>query len=384
MNEYHLGFVIEQALGHITHRQNLASVVADDPEVMPTWLSVPYHAPDAWGRLPLIGRNLSMTLSLRARGMVRALGADRAPDGLFFHTQILSLFSLDLMRRIPTLISLDATPHSKWSAGFQAVDSQAPGDRIGTLKNLWYRQALGRASALTTWNRWTAESLERDYGLDPSRIKVIPPGVDLAMWRPVDRPPLDGRRARLLFVGSNFERKGGRVLLDALRSGLADRCELTIATGAGNVPDRPGDGVRVVEGLSPNSTALRQLYAEADLFVLPTLQDCMPIAIIEAMASGLPIVSTRIGAIGEEVEHGRNGLLVSPGDVGALIGAVNGFLDDPARLRSAALGSRDRAERLFDGDVNYRSLIALMKRCVDGGVSRNGVSRGADLALRRG
>jgi glycosyltransferase involved in cell wall biosynthesis len=275
---------------------------------------------------------------------------------------------LSLARRLPIVVSLDATPLNLDSVG-AGYDHRPDGSGpLSRLKLGWYRSLFRRAAALTTWNQWARDSLVRDYQVDASKITVIPPVVELPPWRPIQPRETTGRPARLLFVGGNFKRKGGHVLLDAFRDVLSGRCELDVVTD-GEVPGAAGL-VRVHRGLTPDDPRLRRLFDEADVFVLPTLSDCMPVAIIEAMASGLPVVATDVGAIREEVEHGETGLLVPPGDAGALALAVRSLLDDPDRRRAFGVGGRRRAERLFDGGRNYRSLVDLLKRCADGSARR--------------
>lgn len=163
----------------------------------------------------------------------------------------------------------------------------------------------------------------------------------------------------MLFVGGDFARKGGKVLLEAFESGLRDRCTLDIVTKDEINP--PHSSVRVHRGLTPNSPQLRQLYDEADLFVFPTLGDCTPIAIMEAMASGLPVLATNVGAIAEEVDDGKTGFLLPPEDPRAIVEAVNTLLDDPQKLVTMGVAGRTKAAKCFNGEYNYKALIALIK-----------------------
>jgi glycosyltransferase involved in cell wall biosynthesis len=82
-------------------------------------------------------------------------------------------------------------------------------------------------------------------------------------------------------------------------------------------------GVFVHQGLKPNSPELKRLYGEADIFCLPTHGDCLPMALAEAGAVGLPIVSTRVAAIPEIVQEGVNGFLVQPRDTAGLALALD-------------------------------------------------------------
>jgi glycosyltransferase involved in cell wall biosynthesis len=86
---------------------------------------------------------------------------------------------------------------------------------------------------------------------------------------------------------------------------------------------------------------------------------------MEAMASGLPIITTNVGALAEEVDDGTIGLLVPPNDPGAIVKAVCSLASNPARLVAMGAAARTRAERLFDGKRNYKALIGVLKRCVE-------------------
>ena len=120
--------------------------------------------------------------------------------------------------------------------------------------------------------------------------------------------------------------------------------------------------MRVHRGLTHEGPELRRLFAEADLFVLPTLADCTPLAIVEAMAAGLAVVATDVGAISEQVVDGETGLLVPPGDPADLGLTLAGLLDDPGRLKAYGAAGRRRAERCYDGPRNYATLMDLLKR----------------------
>ncbi len=120
------------------------------------------------------------------------------------------------------------------------------------------------------------------------------------------------------------------------------------------------------EGAQPFER-VRRAYAEADVFVLPCVEarnggrDVTPNTLIEAMAAGLPVISTRTGAIGELVEHGQTGLLLPPGDDEALASALAQLLQDPDLARKLGSAGRERMERHFDIDQNIRSYVSLFR-----------------------
>jgi glycosyltransferase involved in cell wall biosynthesis len=176
---------------------------------------------------------------------------------------------------------------------------------------------------------------------------------------------------RLLFVGGDFRRKGGHHLLDAFERGLSGFCELDIVSGETNIPS--GSFVRVHPGLTPNSPRLKQLYAQADVFLLPTQADATPNAIIEAMASGLPVITTRVGAIGELVEDGVTGYLVPSSDPQAIVDAVASLAQHREKISEMGRAARVAVEERFNAETNCKLLIAYLKEV--GGPQSDGSAR---------
>jgi glycosyltransferase involved in cell wall biosynthesis len=363
---YRIGFVMEQTLGHVTHWENFRYWVAKDPDVRPTWIPIAWE-PDRWGRV--VPRNWTVRASLRAWTEVRAALRSERLDGLFFHTQVTALFAHRLMTKIPTVISMDATPLNFDSIGVAYDHAPSRYRQVEAIKNALNRRTFNRARKLITWHEWGKRSLVRDYGVNADKVTVIPPGIDLERW---NFPHLEVGRSRgpvrLLFVGGDFHRKGGEVLLTAFQRQLAGLCELDIVTRE-NVDTRGLRNVRVHHGLGPNAPELMNLYAEASILVFPTAGDCLPIAIMEAMASGLPVVTTSVGAIAEEVEHGVTGFLVPPGDVDSLAAATMQLVQNDGLRQQMGAAARRAADRLFNGATNYRNVLAVCKSSVDGGLS---------------
>jgi glycosyltransferase involved in cell wall biosynthesis len=141
---------------------------------------------------------------------------------------------------------------------------------------------------------------------------------------------------------------------------LPDRCQVDLVTHA-EVPARPGV---TVHRAGPNSPELRRLYAEADVFALPTYADGLPMVIMEAMASGLPVIATPVGAIAEAVEHGQTGLIVQPGAVAELRAALVSLIEQPAWRQAMGRTARQRAEEQLDAHANARRIRDLLLAAV--------------------
>ena len=364
---FNLGFVMEQALGHITHHQNLARWVEVDADICPTWMPIPEHRDDRWETMPGVRDNWSLKSSLRAKEAIQKALRTQKLDALFLHTQTTALFSVPFMRKIPTIVSLDATPLNYDTVGAEYGHISGNFSWLERRKYNWNRRTFTEATALTTWCQWAKDSLIADYDIPAEKVTVIPPGVDLARWsfgkEKLENPIESEGPVRLLFVGGDFVRKGGNVLVEAFRNGLQQDCTLDIVTKeeVTAIAMAGIEGVKVHRGLTANSQPLRELYAKADIFVFPTLADCLPLAVMEAMAAGLPVIATNVGALREEVEAGINGVVVPPRDVSAIVDAVKFLLENPHRRLTMARASRQMAEERFDAQRNYCAILALMK-----------------------
>ncbi len=361
---FNFGFVIEQALGHVTHYQNLKRWVAEDTQICPSWMPVGGNINDIWEYLPIIRKNWSLQASLRARDALKAARRTQPLDVLFLHTQTLALFATPLMRQIPTIISTDATPLNYDAVGTAYNHKVGGNSLVERRKFLWNQSTYHTATAIVTWCQWAKDSLIADYGVPAEKVTVISPGVDLEQWhfrRTVHQ--FSPNPLRLLFVGGDFARKGGYTLLEAFRHGLNQDCTLDIVTQDASI-ERELAGIaniRVHCGLTPNSQQLRELYTQADIFVFPTQADCLPSAVSEAMAAGLPVITTDIGGLREQVEHGVNGLIIPTSNTTALVHAVLTLQSDETRRVTMAAASRRIAEERFDARCNYGAILTLMK-----------------------
>jgi glycosyltransferase involved in cell wall biosynthesis len=205
------------------------------------------------------------------------------------------------------------------------------------------------------WSRWAADSVASDYGVRDVPIEVAHPGAPDTFFS-IRRSASSGERPTILFVGGDFERKGGPSLLRAFKH-LGSRANLVLVTEADiAVPE----GVRLIRGVAAGSDEHRRVFEEADLFCLPTLGDCTPLVIGEAMAAGLPIVTTRIGSNEESVGPDA-GLLVPPADDDALTQALDQLVASPGRLREMGVAARTRASELMNADRNARRILAVLE-----------------------
>lgn len=195
------------------------------------------------------------------------------------------------------------------------------------------------------------KGLEQRLGIPTEKIGVFPNGVDRGRFHQMDRQ-LSRRRLGLppdrplvAFVGAFDELKGGQVLLEAAR-GLPDVGLLLIGRG----PVKLESDQVVFRGVVPHADVPAYLSA-ADVFVLPTLEEGSCNALAEAMACGLPIVTSRADYV-EDLVDDRTGLLVDPRDPRSVREALAAILTSPERRKVLAERSLMRAETL---DINQRA-----------------------------
>jgi alpha-maltose-1-phosphate synthase len=205
-------------------------------------------------------------------------------------------------------------------------------------------QVCRSAEAVFTFSEFARRSVIDDYGDSPEHVISIGAGAN--QWLDeLGRKDYSTRRA--LFVGVDFERKGGAVLLDAwraVRERLPD-AELLIAGPREQPPQALPPGVDWVGWA--DRAGLAELYRSASAFVLPSTFDPCPNVLREAMGYGLPCVGTDCCAIPELIEDGRTGRIVPVGDAQTLAAALIELLSDPARAE--AMGRAAHAEVLAQG-----------------------------------
>jgi glycosyltransferase involved in cell wall biosynthesis len=262
-----------------------------------------------------------------------------------------------MLARTPSVLSLDVTPRQYDELGEfydHVPDRDGP---VARTKHWLNRRTFGLARRIVVWSNWVKDSLVADYGVPAERIRVIPPGVDLRVWQPAHRTGQS--LPRVLFVGGDFDRKGGRLLLDWFRQYGRGRCELDLVTRAEIAPE---PGVAVHRGIAGNTPEARRLFSAADVFVLPSLGECFGIASVEAMAAGLPVITTTVGGSPDIVVHGETGFLIRPNDPRDLGDALDRLVDDAAeRVRMGTRG-RARAEQSFDGVANALAVLECVRQ----------------------
>jgi glycosyltransferase involved in cell wall biosynthesis len=224
----------------------------------------------------------------------------------------------------------------------------------------------------------TRRQFAKDLGLPESLLTVVPNGVPVRLGDAAAVRKELGVGADdcvLLAVGNLESHKGHRVLLEALalldRRGLRAPWKLVIAGGRGGPELRPlldyvkeaglDDRVRIIL----NRNDIPDLLALADVFVMPSLWEGLPMALLEAMLAEKAIVASATAGIPEAITPGREGLLVPPGDVAALADALRDLMTDPRRRGELGACALLRASDNFTVQVMAERYERLYSRSSD-------------------
>jgi glycosyltransferase involved in cell wall biosynthesis len=288
-------------------------------------------------------------------------------DAVFFNAWELTVCFEDLARRAPAAAILDAVPST--------FDVQLRGRGVGgwkrTLSHQVHHRAFRRAAreidVFLPMGSDCAEALQQDYGVPAEHCSALTfSPQDLEVSRPGSRsyaPPL-----RLLFVGREFIRKGGELLLRLFTERLSGRCTLTIVSSDPALDGRAlPAGVERLSSLSLED--LHQTFRDSQVFVFPTQQDFMPQVLAEALAFGVPCLANDVGAIRDLVHDNETGFLM-PREAGldAWASRIEQLAANPSELARLS-----RTARLFAEDkFNPSRFRSVLEKAVDslGSLSR--------------
>ncbi len=355
----HVAFVNENTLGHTSYLPRFVRELERCPE-----LGVIPHLLDVTPLPARLQRRADWTLrgvrkagldfqiarwrrivSTHARNLLDEARRQHPIAGVVVNTQSVGLNLSDLPPEVPLLVCLDATfaqlARSPWFAPNRVSGWLLP-LTLAPIRGR-ERRLLNRADGLWVWSAPVRRSLLEDYGLPEGRIEILPPSLDVARLKPVLRPA--NPRPRLLFLGGDFRRKGGPLLLEAFRSRYAGGCDLHVITQS-PIPEEPG--VRVYHGVAPGTEAWFDHWRLADAFIFPSTLETFGIVLVEALAFGVPVISSAVGAAADILEDGRNGILLTEPGVTGVTRALDQLLGDPGAALERTRRGRARVERDFD------------------------------------
>jgi alpha-maltose-1-phosphate synthase len=359
-------FIHENTLGHGSYLPQFMNYFAAHPElgIRPQLLLAtplpPELARKADKTLPLLrrfGLDMHFTrwrkiVSAHVLNQVRALPPG-SYDAIVINTQSIALDLLDI--EVPVFVSLDATfrqlSQSRWFSD-PPLPNVAP--RLVSALIQRERELFSRATGVLPWSQVAAKSLQKDYEIPTKKTHILPPSLEL----PAPREPSRHKIPRALFVGADFKRKGGDLLLESFRS-FRGQLELDILTQS---PVPPEVGVRLWRHIKAHTPEWESLWRDADFFIFPSHLETFGIVLVEAMAFELPIISSRTGAAEEILDHGKCGYLLDALTFDELSLAIDRLLGDQSKARQLAHAGRNRFGANYEIAKNSARLAELLLR----------------------
>ena len=235
------------------------------------------------------------------------------------------------------------------------------------------RLAAAVSSSVVAVSRSLGEHLAKDLWIRSSRIVTIPNGVRSAAIEQSslrDELKLASGDQLVVAVGNLYPVKGHIHLLEALARLATRYPQLHVAiAGRGELADTLRERARALQvsqrfHLLGLRSDIGNVLGGTDLFVLPSLSEGVPLALLEAMLAGRPVVASAVGEVPTVLDDGRAGVLVSPGDSAAIANALAALLSDPARARQLAAAAQIRATQTYSFDAMMDRYLALYAKAL--------------------
>ena len=279
-------------------------------------------------------------------------------DALVIHGWEQVIVFRDVIRHKPSAVFMDTTPAQNLRMFRNHITLKQR--LFGRLWHVLFRRYLQWATLVCPRTEFCANSIRTDYGIDESRIQVVRHGVDLRTWVPA--PEKRPEHPRLLFVGNNFQRKGGPFMLE-VKHLLPEQYELVIVSndpivGNLNVNER----TLVIRGLD-HSRLLELIgwYQSSHLLAFPTWNEPFGQVMVEAAACGTPCIVRDLGPQREAVQHEKSGLLMpyhsSPREWAS---AIQLLFADREKLAAFGVRARQIAEERYSIDRLERQIAQVI------------------------
>lgn len=234
--------------------------------------------------------------------------------------------------------------------------------------HLTEQNALDRCSLAIYSSEWAARTALEAYKLDPAKVKVVPYGANLASDRqPPDLELRTTERCELLFMGVEWERKGGDIALETAielnRRGLPTILHLVGCEPPGETPDFVVRHGFISKSTPEGRAKLDALLTKSHFLIVPSRAECYGLVFAEASAYGLPSLAAEVGGIPSVVSHGVNGLLFPLAARGEVYAEeIIGLIESPAKYRALALGAFAEYQTRLNWRVAGGAVVDLLKK----------------------
>ena len=254
--------------------------------------------------------------------------------------------------------------------------------RFNRVLRRYETQLMNRSDALIAVSKYTVGELTDLYGIEEEKIHVIYNGVDINKFKPrPDRAELrrtfglDEKKKTVLFVGRLYHRKGLETLLHSIPPVLQQFSDVQFAISGTGYKKKEQSLRDLAKQLDIEDTVkflgyvpdekLPELYSASDIFVLPAIYENFPFAILEAQATALPVISTKVGGIPEFLVDNKNGFLIDPGDQTQLTQKTLTLLQDPKRAEEMGRHGRKLIEEQLAWRLITKQVIDLYHKLLE-------------------
>lgn len=263
-------------------------------------------------------------------------------------------------RRVFCLTDLTVVQAIETGGNYQVASASA---RVRAEAIAWQREVFNSCERVFVLSDWTGRSVIEHYDQPPTKVITVGAGANLPLVLPSRSP--DPLAPAILFVGLDWEQKGGALLLDAFRRVKASVSGARLIVVGCRPPELDGEpGIDVLGQLDrskPEEEArLLAAYATATCFCIAPAVDAFPNVLLEASAFGLPVVSTDEGSRSEVVLDGVTGRLVPPHDPASLAAALIQLLSDPQLAARLGEAGAQRVRERFNWPAVTRNILAHM------------------------
>jgi glycosyltransferase involved in cell wall biosynthesis len=284
--------------------------------------------------------------------------------------------------------ALVSTVHSTWKGEAEAIKHEGLRKlntnekfmlEFNSLLRSSEKKLMKRSDALIAVSMYTKKELTEFYDIDEEKIHIIYNGVDVQKFKPnKDRAGLrrelglEEKQKIILFVGRLYQRKGLDTLFQSISKVVQNFKDAKFVISGEGFRQNKEKLLKLAEKLKIENSVLfvgyfpdeklPDLYAASDIFVLPALYENFPFAILEAQATGLPVISTKVGGIPELVTNNKNGLLVEPANSEQLTEEIMILLKNPKFAEELGKRARQLIEEKFAWPLITNEVVDLYSK----------------------
>jgi glycosyltransferase involved in cell wall biosynthesis len=218
---------------------------------------------------------------------------------------------------------------------------------------------LMKPKGLIAWSQMAKSNAIRQFAYNPERIHVVPPFVKSQP----NSKKRDSKEIIIGFVGHDFERKGGFFLLEAFKI-LTKKYPNLYLHMISDYKVENSENIKIY-GKKSRYELFSWFYPNCDIFVLPTRADFFGMSILEAMSFGIPVITSDIYAMNEIIEDGKDGFLIPPGNLNALLEKMSILIEDKALREKMGRDAKNKILQKFNPGILGRNLKQIYETCLD-------------------